>query len=58
MRKVKLEELKSIVEELRTIKVMKCNVSADKKFLQSDTYSFKLNNGIVIPREKLLTETT
>jgi hypothetical protein len=54
MRKEKLEELKTIIEELKTIKVMKRSVPERKKFLQSDTYSFKLNNGIVIPREKLL----
>lgn len=54
MRKEKLEELKTIIEELKTIKVMKQSVPERKKFLQSDTYSFKLNNGIVIPREKLL----
>lgn len=54
MRKEKLEELKSIVEELRTIEVIKRDISGDKKFLQSEAYSFKLNNGVIIPREKLV----
>jgi len=54
MRKEKLEELKSIIEELKPIKEIKRSISNEKKFLQSNAYSFQLNNGIVIPREKLL----
>lgn len=54
MRKEKLEELKSIVEELKTIDVIKREVKEEKKFLQSEAYYFKLNNGLMIPREKLI----
>ena len=45
MRKEKLEELKSIVEELKTIKINKRNIENDKKFLKSIPYYFTLNNG-------------
>ena len=54
MRKEKLEELKSIVEELKTIDVIKREVKEEKKFLQSEAYYFKLNSGLMIPREKLI----
>ena len=54
MRKEKLEELKSIVEELKTIKITKRDIENNKKFLQSDAYYYTLNNGITIPREKLI----
>ena len=54
IRKDKLEELKEIVEELKTIKVIERQVRQENKFLQSKTYSFKLNNGIIIPRERLI----
>lgn len=54
MRKEKLKELKKIVEELKTIEVIRRNVKQEDKFLQSEAYSFKLNNGRIIPREKLL----
>lgn len=54
MRKEKLEELKEYVNELKTIEIIKRNIENDKKFLQSEAYSFKLNNGLIIPREKLL----
>ena len=54
MRKEKLEELKSIVEELKTIEVIKREVEQENKFLQSEAYYFKLNNGLMIPREKLI----
>lgn len=54
IRKEKLEELKSIVEELKTIEVKEKVIEQKNKFLQSETYSFKLNNGIIIPREKLI----
>ena len=32
----------------------KRNIENNEKFLQSEAYSFKLNNGLIIPREKLL----
>lgn len=54
MRKEKLEELKNIVEELKTVEVIKREVKQEEKFLQSEAYYFKLNNGLVIPREKLV----
>ena len=54
MRKEKLEELKEIVEELKTIEVIEREVEQKNKFLQSKAYSFKLNNGIIIPRERLV----
>jgi len=54
MRKEKLEELKSIVNDLRTIKKVKRNIENDKKFLKSDSYFCTLNNGSVIPREMLI----
>ena len=52
MRKEKLEELKSIVNDLKTIKYIK--YEKDKKFLSSISYKCVLNNGVVIPREKLI----
>jgi len=54
IRKEKLEELKEIVEELKTIEVIERKVEQKNKFLQSKAYDFKLNNGIIIPREKLI----
>lgn len=54
MRKSKLEELRSIVEELKTIQIQERKINQEDKFLQSEAYYFKLNNGIVIPREKLV----
>lgn len=54
MRKEKLEELRSIVHELKTIEIIKRDVRQEEKFLQSEAYCFKLNNGIMIPREKLV----
>ena len=54
MRKEKLEELKEYLNELKTIEVIKRDIENDKKFLQSEAYSFKLNNGMIIPREKLI----
>lgn len=53
IRKEKLEELKEIVEELKTIEVIERKIEQKKKFLQSKAYDFKLNNGIIIPRERL-----
>lgn len=54
IRKEKLEELKKVIEELKTIEVIERCVKPEDKFLQSEAYYFKLNNGIVIPREKLV----
>lgn len=54
IRKEKLEELKSIIEELKTIEVIKRDIRDEDKFLQSAAYYFKLNNGRKIPREKLI----
>ena len=54
IRKAKLEELKEIVEELKTIEVIDRKIEQENKFLQSKAYDFKLNNGIIIPREKLI----
>lgn len=54
MRKEKSEELKEYLNELKTIEVIKRDIENNKKFLQSEAYSFKLNNGLIIPREKLL----
>ena len=54
IRKEKLEELKEIINELKTIEVMKREIEQKNKFLQSEAYYFKLNNGIIIPREKLV----
>lgn len=54
IRKEKLEELKSIIEELKTIKITERQVEQQNKFLQSKSYLFTLNNGRVIPRERLI----
>lgn len=52
MRKEKLDELKSIINDLKTIKYIK--QEKEKYFLKSESYLCVLNNGIVIPREKLI----
>ncbi len=54
IRKEKLEELKEIINELKTIKVIERKIEHQKKFLQSNVYDFILNNGIIIRREKLI----
>lgn len=54
IRKEKLEELKEIIEELKTIDIIEREIEQKNKFLQSESYYFKLNNGIIIPREKLV----
>lgn len=54
MRKEKLEELKSIIEELKTVQMENRKIKQNSKFLQSEAYYFTLNNGITISREKLL----
>ena len=52
IRKEKLEELKGLVEELKTIEV-KRNIN-NNPFLKTELYDFQLNNGTVISREKLI----
>lgn len=54
IRKAKLEELKSLVSELKTTEVIERQIEQQNKFLQSKGYYFKLNNGRIIPREQLL----
>lgn len=52
MRKEKLEELKSYIEQYKTIK--KEEIINDKNFLQIKKYIYYLNNGKSIIREKLI----
>ncbi len=54
IRKEKLKQLKEIIEELKTVDIIKREIDQKNKFLQSEAYYFKLNNGIIIPREKLV----
>lgn len=54
IRKEKLEELKCIVEELKTIQIEEREILQEKKFLKSVAYNIKLNNGVILPREKLI----
>ena len=54
IRKEKLEELKSLIKELKTIEVTERKTKQEDKFIQSKAYYFKLNNGRIIPREKLI----
>lgn len=52
MRKEKIEELESIINEFKTIRFSK--LDCPSKFITSDVYSCKLNNGKTIIREKLV----
>lgn len=52
MRKEKLKELKEIINELKSVEFEKRNT--EKRFITSIPYSFKLNNGMILPREKLI----
>ena len=54
IRKEKLEELKYLVEQLKVVEISETNIEQKNKFLQSKSYNFKLNNDIIIPREKLI----
>lgn len=54
IRKEKLEELRMIIDELRTVMVEEREVLQENKFLCSRAYNFKLNNGKIIPRERLI----
>lgn len=53
IRKEKLEELKSIIEELKMVEAKKTKAKT-KPFLQIEKYKFKLNNGRMLIREKLV----
>ena len=53
MRKEKLEELKKIINEFKTVSYV-VNDNPKKRFIGSIPYLFTLNNGKVIPREQLL----
>ena len=52
MRKGKLEELKSYLEELKTIKVTKSKKVSS--FLTVENYDYVLNNGRIVSREKIM----
>lgn len=52
MRKEKLEELKTYIEELKVIKLEKQDLKGE--FLKSEVYDCTLNNGEIIRREKLV----
>lgn len=52
MRKEKKEELDSIIDSLKTIKMEK--LSREPKFLKGEVYSCYLNNGKIITREKIV----
>lgn len=54
MRKEKLEELKSYIEEFKTIKVENINGKQDKSFLKIDRKLYYLNNGKAIIREEII----
>lgn len=55
MRKEKLEELKTYIEELKTIKLTKINQDEEKdNFLGIEKYDCTLNNGNTFQREKLI----
>lgn len=51
MRKEKREELNSYIEELKTVRY---ELTSSNKFLSIESYKCLLNNGIIIPREKII----
>lgn len=51
MEKVKLEELKNLIEEVRYVSMQEVNVK--DKFINSIPYDVTLRNGMIIRREKL-----
>ena len=53
MRKEKLEVLKRYVEVLKTIERVE-RFDNNRPFLKVKSYNYKLNNGIVLPREKII----
>lgn len=54
MRREKLEELKSLIEEVKFVSMKKVEVKPEKKFIKSTPYDVTLKNGMVIRREKLI----
>ena len=54
MRADKLKELKSIIEEYKTIGLEKVEKKDSDKFIKSEVNRYYLNNGSVITREKIL----
>ena len=54
IRKEKLEELEKYINELKTIKVEPKKIKQEKKWIQSEVNNYYLNNGEIIPREKLI----
>lgn len=54
IRKEKIKKLKEIVEDLKTIEVISQEKNSEDKFLQSEAAYFKLNNGAIISRERLI----
>ena len=54
IRKEKLEEIRKILEEFKTIKKEKINKKDSDKFIKSEAYRYYLNDGSNIVREKLI----
>ena len=54
IRKEKLEEIRKILEEFKTIKKEKINKEDKDKFIKSEAYRYYLNDGSNIIREKLI----
>lgn len=54
MRADKLKELKSIIEDYKTVRVEKFDKKDSDKFIKSEVNRYYLNNGSVITREKIL----
>ena len=54
IRKEKIEELKNIIEEYKTIKKEKIEKEEKDKFLKSEVYRYYLNDGTSIVRERLI----
>ena len=54
IRKEKLEEIKQIIEEFKTIKKERINKEDKDKFIKSEAYRYYLNDGSNIVREKLI----
>lgn len=54
IRKEKLQQLKEFIEELKVVEAVERTVLQKDRFIQSEAYFMKLNNGVVIPRERLV----
>ena len=54
MRKEKLEEINSIINELKAVEFIELKKEPGKNFLKTISYNVKLNNGSIIPREELI----